>query len=123
MVASHTDERGISRRDFGTRLGVAAAGVVVGGNLIDSHLSAFQNGRVLGANDRVVVASIGIRGQGNTLKRGFARLPNVEVKTLCDPDANLAPSRINDARLADVATFKPGFVQDLRRVLDDRDID
>ena len=48
---------------------------------------------------------------------------NVEIKTLCDIDANLAPERINDARLTDVTTFKPGFVQDLRRVLDDKDID
>src|SRR5436189_351487 len=79
--------------------------------------------RVLGANDRVVTASIGIRGQGNALKRGFARLKNVEIKTLCDIDANLAPERINDARLSDVTTFKPGFVQDMRRVFDDKDID
>src|ERR1051325_1240397 len=79
--------------------------------------------RVLGANDRVVTASIGIRGQGNALKRGFARLKNVEIKTLCDIDANIAPERIHDARLSDVPTFKPGYVQDLRRVLDDKDID
>ena len=31
--------------------------------------------------------------------------------------------RINDARLSDVPTFKPGFVQDMRRVFDDKDID
>ena len=43
----------------------------------------------------VVTASIGIRGQGNALKRGFAKLKNVEIKTLCDIDANLAPERIN----------------------------
>ena len=79
--------------------------------------------RVLGANDKVVTASIGIHGQGNALKRGFARLPNVEIKTLCDIDANLAPERINDSRLSDVPTFKPAFVQDLRRVLDDQDVD
>ena len=58
--------------------------------------------RVLGANDRVVLASVGIRGQGNALKRGFATLKNVEIKTLCDIDANLFASRINDPkRLAD----------------------
>src|SRR5262245_7626556 len=79
--------------------------------------------RIVGANDRVVVASIGIRGPGNALKRGFARLQNVEIKTLCDVDANLAPERINDVRLSDVTTFKPRFEQDLRRVLDDKDID
>jgi predicted dehydrogenase len=78
---------------------------------------------VLGANDRVVISHIGVRGQGNSLKRGFAQLKNVEIKTLCDIDANLAPSRINDERLKDVATFKPNFVQDLRKVLDDKEID
>jgi predicted dehydrogenase len=102
---------GITRRDFNTRVTAATAGAVLLGN------------RILGANDRVVLASIGIRGQGNALKRGFARLSNVEIKTLVDPDANLAPERINDERLKDVASFKPAFVQDLRRALDDKDID
>ena len=40
--------------------------------------------------------AIGIRGQGNALKRGFARLKGVEIKTLCDIDANLFASRVND---------------------------
>ena len=112
----------ISRRDFTSRVGQAAVGLAIGGGLAP-RLHAFPSGRVLGANERVVVASIGVRGQGNGLKRGFARLPNVEIKTLSDIDANLAGSRINDTQLANVATFKPGFVQDLRRVLDDKDID
>jgi predicted dehydrogenase len=125
-MANHRNEqKGVSRRDFGSRLGAAAAGMMVGAEFLGARVGAQSSvgGRVIGANDRVVVASIGIRGQGNALKRGFARLPNVEVKTLCDIDANLAPERINDARLKDVATFKPDFVQDLRRVLDDKDID
>jgi predicted dehydrogenase len=124
-VANRNEENGISRREFATRVGAAAAGIAVGGELFNApvHAAPLVSGRVLGANDRVVTASIGIRGQGNSLKRGFARLKNVEVKTLCDIDANLAPERINDARLQDVATFKPGFAQDLRRVLDDKDID
>ena len=112
-----------SRRDFGARLGTAAAGLAAGTELLGTQTVAAQSGRILGANDRVVLANIGIRGQGNALERGFARLPNVEIKTLCDIDANLAPERINDERLKDVPTFKPGFVQDLRRVLDDKDID
>src|SRR5258707_4118883 len=107
-----TDERNeVSRREFASRTAVAAAAVMAVGN------------RVLGANDRVVVASIGIRGQGNSLKRGFAKLKGVEIKTLCDIDANLAAERINDKALADVPTWKPGFQQDLRRVLEDKDID
>jgi predicted dehydrogenase len=125
VASERNGQNGMSRRDFASRLGAAAAGLVVGGELFDSRLHAAPSvsRRILGANDRVVVASIGIRGQGNALKRGFARLANVEIKTLCDVDANLAPERMNDSRLADVATFKPGFAQDLRRVLDDKDID
>ena len=112
--------QGISRRDFNSRMGAATAGVMIGSRLDAAPL---MGQRILGANDRVVLASIGIRGQGNSLKRGFARLSNVEIKTLCDPDANLAPSRINDERLKDVASFRPAFEQDLRRVLDDKDVD
>ena len=62
-----------------------------------SGLHRYVGSRVLGANDKVVTASIGIHGQGNALKRGFARLKNVEIKTLCDVDENLFASRANDA--------------------------
>jgi predicted dehydrogenase len=126
-VANDNGEpNGISRREFATRVGAAAAGVAIGGSQAfgaRANAAPYVGRRVLGANDRVVLASIGVRGQGNSLKRGFARLKNVEHKTLCDIDANLAPSRTNDPQLKEVATFKPGFAQDLRRVLDDKDID
>jgi len=123
-LTTRNDGHGITRREFGTRVG-AGAGIAIGAQLLGARVNAAPHvgGRILGANDRVVTASIGIRGQGNALKRGFARLTNVEIKTLCDIDANLAPERINDTRLADVPAFKPGFVQDLRRVMDDKDID
>jgi predicted dehydrogenase len=121
-VASDQDnQNGISRRDFTARVGAAAAGLALGGEFF--RASAQTSGRIIGANDRVITASVGIRGQGNALKRGFARVKGVEIKTLCDIDANLSPSRINDSNLSDVATFKPNFVQDMRRVLDDKDID
>ena len=107
-----SDRNEISRRRFTAATSLATAAVVAG----DAR-------RVLGANDRVVLASIGIRGQGNAIKRGFAKLPDVEIKTLCDIDENLFASRANDKALSNVATFKPGYVQDLRRVLDDKDVD
>ncbi len=123
MANDGHDQNGISRRDFTARLGAATAGLAVGGDFLGTRLSAASQGRVLGANDRVVVASIGIRGQGNSVKRGFAQLPNVSVKTLCDIDANLAPERVNDPGLKNVPDYKPGFVQDMRRVFEDKDID
>jgi len=126
LASDPKDENGITRRDFTSRLGVAAAGVAVGANMFGTRVGAAPQAgnRVLGANDKVVTASIGIRGQGDGLKRGFASLKNVEIKTLCDIDENLYASRAGDKRVLDkVPTFKPGFVQDLRRVLDDKDID
>src|SRR5262245_62408175 len=117
---------GVSRREFATRVGAAAAAVAIGGSRVfgsEANVAPAVGRRVLGANDRVILASIGVRGQGNALKRGFARLKNVEHKTICDIDANVAAERINDPQLKDVPTFKPGYQQDLRRVMDDKDID
>jgi predicted dehydrogenase len=127
LVASDQHpQHDITRRTFASRLGMATAGLAVGGGLLrptGAHAAPAVGTRILGANDRLVFASIGVRGQGNSLKRGFARLNNVEIKTIADVDENLAAERINDERLRDVPAYKPNFVQDYRRVLDDKDID
>jgi predicted dehydrogenase len=118
--------REISRRDFASRSILAVAGVAAGKTVLGAAKPATGpalGARVMGANDRVVVASIGIRGQGDAVKRGFARLPNVEVKTLCDVDENLFASRAQDPQLKNVETFRPGYQRDLRRVFDDKDVD
>ena len=118
--------REISRRDFASRSILAVAGVAAGKTVLGATKPATGpalGARVIGANDRVVVASIGIRGQGDAVKRGFARLPNVEVKTLCDVDENLFASRAKDPALQNVETFRPGYQRDLRRVFDDKDVD
>ena len=86
-----SDRKGMSRRNFFKKSTTGITAAAAFPTIIPS--SAF------GANDRVNVAVIGIRGQGNSLKRGFAKLANVEIKTLCDIDANLAPERINDKAL------------------------
>ena len=77
MATNKKDQDGLTRRDFTTRVGAAAAGLAIGGEFFRvSAQGSGVRGRVLGANDRVITASIGVRGQGNSLKQGFARLPN-----------------------------------------------
>src|SRR5260370_34703095 len=100
-VAPDNDDKhepnGVSRREFMTRVGAGAATVVVSGSHVfgsNLNVTPHVGRRVIGANDRVVLASIGIRGQGNALKRGLARLKNVEHQTLCDIHANLAAESI-----------------------------
>ena len=100
--------REVSRRDFASQSIRAAAGIAVAGKILSQGralAAAGPTARILGANDRVVLASIGIRGQGNALKRGFARLPNVEIKTLCDVDENLFAERAADTKLRDLPTL------------------
>ena len=125
MASDRTEKPAITRRDFATRVGAAAAGVVAA-DIFGPFANAAPHvgNRILGANDRVVTAQIGIRGQGNALKKGFAQLKNVEIKTLCDVDENLFASRANDKGVLEkVPTFKPHYQQDLRKVLEDKDID
>ena len=92
---NRTASRGVISRRGSARRPQASLSAA---SLLAGLSAASQPPRVLGANDRVVVASIGIRGQGNSLKRGFAQLKNVEIKTLCDIDANLAPSSASTTR-------------------------
>ena len=124
-MAGNDNGRDISRRQFTATLG-AVAGLSAGANLLTpAEVSAAPhiNPRIIGANDRVVVASIGVRGQGNSVKRGFAKLANVEIKTLCDVDENVGRQRLEDKALAEVASYKPGYEQDLRKVFADKDVD
>ena len=77
--------------------------------------------RVLGANDRIRVAVLGVNGRGRRHIAGFEALDNVEVVTLVDPDRKIAEERA--ASFEGRYGRKPAVEQDLRRVLDDQSID
>ena len=108
--------KNLSRRKFistaAKTVGIAAAG---------SAVHAFSPGRALGANDRLVIAVIGIRGRGQYHYQEWTKHKNVEVKTLCDIDENLFQDRVTE--LEKLQGKKPKTEFDLRRVFDDKDID
>jgi predicted dehydrogenase len=79
------------------------------------------SGRILGANDRVTLAIIGLRGQGTAHLKHFPALARVRVKTLCDVDENVLAERRQGFETA--YRYVPGTAHDLRRVFDDKDID
>ena len=106
-------KEGVTRREFLKR---TTAGVVVG-----SALPTILPKRVFGANDRVNIAVIGIRGQGGSHIRGFGKIPDVHIKTICDVDENLFPERLKD--IEERFGYQPGTEHDMRRVFDDPDID
>ncbi|MCK4872911.1 MAG: Gfo/Idh/MocA family oxidoreductase [Phycisphaerales bacterium] len=114
-----------TRRQFIADTSRATAGLVAAGALTACAAPTRQTApvprRVLGANERMNIAVIGIRSRGMQLAKGFAGLPNVHVKTLVDPDENLFADRV--AELAAIQGAAPGKETDLRRAFDDKDID
>ena len=75
-----------------------------------------------GANDRVNVAVIGIRGMGQSHIKAYQNLKNVNVAALCDVDENLFSERIK-THFIDKDLKSPKIYGDLRKLYEDKDID
>src|SRR5947207_1455030 len=50
-----------------------------------------------GANDKVRLAFIGVRGRGKELMRGFGSFPGVEIAYVRDPDENVVGPALKEA--------------------------
>jgi predicted dehydrogenase len=74
-----------------------------------------------GPNEEIRVACVGLGGMGRHHIRIHASAPNVRVVTLCDIDENLLPERVEYAQQTAGSTPKTEY--DIRRVLDDKDVD
>jgi len=72
-------------------------------------------------NEKFTVAMMGFRGRGRSLLYGFAELPEVRVKTICDVDQRLFDEA--GAAVEQRQGSRPGIETDFRRLLDDPDID
>jgi len=76
-----------------------------------------------GANNRVRVAIIGVKGRGNEHIRGFSALSkdNVELAALCDVDESVLNQRLS--QVEEKSGKKPAAFTDMRKVFDDKSID
>jgi predicted dehydrogenase len=106
--------KAVDRRDFIRTTGFGAAAMAAAS-------TKSRGATVLGANDTINVAIVGIRGRGREHMRHFAAIPGVRVTTLCDPDERLFEERVKE--MEDLSGHKPGVEVDLRRVLEDKDVD
>jgi predicted dehydrogenase len=105
----------MNRRDF-TRLAAAGtAGIGMSPTIITG--SGWK-----GANDRVNVAVIGIRGQGENHIIGYSGTEKARVVALCDVDSNLFNDRVKK-HFTDKNLPKPKLYSDLRKLYEDKDID
>lgn len=107
----------ITRREF---VKTGSVGLAATGGLLMST-SAKSYGRILGANDKINMAVIGLKGRGIAHVLSFAKMKNVSVKYLVDVDENQFKRRIENVE--EVSGETPKTEWDMRRVLDDNDID
>jgi len=108
------------RREFIKKSVLGTAGIAIGG--VGFSRNSYNS--IIGANDRLTVAVIGIGGQGGTHISSFCRLKdskNVRLKTLCDADEKFFPAKVKTVESMTGET--PQTVWDMRRVLEDKEID
>jgi len=86
-------------------------------------LSAALNplARVSGANDRVKIGIIGIRGRGGQLCGWFAERKDVDLAYLCDVDSRLFDERTK--QVAEISGRRPECIQDMRKIMEDPEVD
>jgi len=104
----------ICRRDFLKQTSVLTAGVAALGAA--SSLRAAKS-----PNEKVVVGIIGCNARGMAHIAGYLALPNAEIGYICDVDSRAVEKGI--AAVAKKQQRKPQGVKDLRRMLENPDLD
>ncbi|MCD6566859.1 MAG: Gfo/Idh/MocA family oxidoreductase [Bacteroidales bacterium] len=108
------------RRDFIKKSVLGTAGIAIGGMGFSSKSYA----SIIGSNERINMAVIGIRGQGKGHIGKWCTLKdnrNVRLKIICDVDELLFPERVKI--VLDETGEKPLTEWDMRKVFDDKEID
>jgi len=75
-----------------------------------------------GANDRMNIAVIGIRAQGQGHIKSYSSLENVRVSALCDVDSNLFSDTVKK-QFTSKGLPDPKLYTDMRKLYEDKDID
>jgi predicted dehydrogenase len=106
----------ISRREFVKRgsMGLAAGSVLM-------STSAKSYAKILGSNDAINMAVIGIRGRGGNHIESFTKMKDVRMKYLVDVDEHQFKRRIE--MVEEIAGYRPETEWDMRKVFEDKDID
>jgi len=107
------------RRDFIKKSVLGTAGIAIGG----MGFSPRSYASIIGSNDRINLAVIGIRGQGESHIDNWCSLTenrNVRLKTICDVDEQYFADK--SKTVFDKTGVKPITEWDMRKVFDDKDI-
>lgn len=107
------------RREFIKKTLMGTAGIAIGG----FGFSAKSYASIIGANERINLAVIGIHGRGVAHIDAWCKLKdsqNVRLTTLCDVHEEFFPSR--SKMVMDQSGVNPNTEYDMRKVFDNKDI-
>ncbi len=109
-----------NRRDFIKTTAIGAAGITIGG----LGLSPKAYSSVVGSNDRITLAVVGLRSRGRDHINSWCALKdnrNVRIKTICDVDEQFFAQA---AKLIQDKSGEKAITEwDMRKVFDDKEID
>src|SRR5688572_11921648 len=111
-----------TRREFLKQAGAAAAaGAAVASSARSTAYAEEAKAKVNGANERFVVGIIGPGGQGLSVTRHMIETDQVDVAWVCDVDQK----RLSDAaaKVTEWSGVTPKTANDMRKVLDQKDVD
>jgi predicted dehydrogenase len=106
------------RRDFLKKAGTATAGIMLGG----ASVSAKSYKRIMGSNDRIQLALVGLGRRMPSYVGPVSKLSNnVELRYLCD----VMPSQLDNAAelFSSKIDYKPKLEADIRKVIADKKVD
>ena len=106
----------INRGEFIRRVSLASSSLVIGPTLA-SGAEIFKGA----PNTKIVMGIMGTNSRGMFLAKAFARLPNVEVAYICDPDATVLAKTINEIK--NISGKKVEGFADIRKMLEKKDMD
>jgi predicted dehydrogenase len=108
------------RRNFIKKVTLGTAGFAIGESLFASSAKSYR--KILGSNQRIHVAVIGLNGRGTSMAETFAAQKDAEVVSLCDVDSRTFSKAIKAVRDGNKMS-NPVTAEDCRKVLEEKNID
>jgi predicted dehydrogenase len=108
-----------TRRTFIKKTSSGAFALTLGGILPSFSAKSYQ--QILGANEKIRVACMGVNSRGLAVGKNFAHQKNCEVLHVCDVDKRAADVCID--AIQQIQTLRPKATPDFRNALEDKDLD
>jgi predicted dehydrogenase len=108
-----------SRRKFIRTAGAGAAAFALGGILPGFAAGSYR--RIMGSNERIRVAVMGVNARGFAVSSNFASQSDCEVAHVCDVDTRATEKCV--AEIEKIQKIKPASTPDFRNALADKNVD